>query len=94
MQQEHNGSFPCPICGNELGADPWKDNYPTYDICACCGIEFGYEDSRPTPEERKSRHAELRQDWMDRGMPWWSTITPAPIGWDAREQLDRIGVRV
>lgn len=94
MPLDNTNTFPCPICGCELGVDPWKDNNPTNDICSCCGIEFGYEDSRPTPAERALRHAELRQAWIGKGMPWWSTITRPPHGWDPREQLKRIGVVV
>lgn len=87
-------SHPCPICGYELDVDPWKDNIPTYDICPCCGIEFGYEDFRPTSEERIPRHAELRQKWIDDGMPWWSKSNPPSVPWDPREQLKRIGVSI
>ncbi|WP_407906848.1 hypothetical protein [Escherichia coli] len=37
----------CRVCGAEQPEAPWGDDgeTPTYDICNCCGVEFGYEDS-------------------------------------------------
>ena len=55
----------CRICGYKYNDYyPWgKDGgTPTYDICVCCGIEFGYEDDNLT-EIRKSR-----QKWIENGM--------------------------
>lgn len=86
--------FPCPICGYELGEDRWKNDCPTYAICSCCGIEFGYEDHGTTKEERAVRHAELRREWIDRGMKWWSHSDVPPGNWDPRKQLERIGVLI
>lgn len=36
----------CRICGYRLGFEPWGDDEktPTYEICPCCGVEFGNED--------------------------------------------------
>lgn len=36
----------CRICGFDLHFKPWGDdgNTPSFDICPCCGVEFGYED--------------------------------------------------
>ena len=33
----------CRICGYRLGFEPWGDDEktPTYEICPCCGVEFG-----------------------------------------------------
>ena len=38
--------FYCRICGYRLGFEPWGDDgkTPTYEICPCCGVEFGNED--------------------------------------------------
>ena len=37
----------CPICGYPLdNYNLWGDDgkTPTYDICPCCGVEWGNED--------------------------------------------------
>lgn len=36
----------CSICGLPLDFAPWGDDgkTPTYDICPCCGVEWGNED--------------------------------------------------
>lgn len=43
------GSTSCPVCGYDAGYPPWGEDgrLPTFDICACCGTEWGYEG---TPE--------------------------------------------
>ncbi len=39
---EHN----CRVCGLYIDDLPWGEdgNCPTYEICSCCGVEFGNED--------------------------------------------------
>jgi hypothetical protein len=49
-----------------------------YNICECCGTEFGVDD------ELRS-HEELRDDWINRGAPWFFR-TP-PVGWNPWTQL-------
>ena len=36
----------CKVCGYKLSFESWGDdgNTPTYEICPCCGVEFGNED--------------------------------------------------
>lgn len=36
----------CRVCGLYIEDEPWgKDgSCPTYEICSCCGVEFGNED--------------------------------------------------
>ena len=72
------GTYQCPVCGFSGMPDPPEDN----NICSCCGTEFGYHDiNRSYPE--------LRDAWIARGAPWFSRARPAPLGWDANEQLAR-----
>jgi hypothetical protein len=37
----------CRVCGLDQQSPPWgvDGKSPTYAICDCCGVEFGYEDS-------------------------------------------------
>jgi len=36
---------PCPACGFLLQMPPWDGKLPSEEICPCCGIQFGYDDS-------------------------------------------------
>lgn len=78
---EHN----CRICGLFQEEQPWgKDGEsPTYNICPCCGVEFGNEDYTI-----KSVH-EYRKLWLEKGAVWFS-IKEKPINWLLEEQLKDI----
>jgi|SRR4051812_22097390 hypothetical protein len=66
----------CPVCGFPNMAEAPQD----YEICPCCGTEFGLDDFEHT-------HEELRKAWMGRGAPWFSKHTARPAGWNALDQL-------
>lgn len=36
----------CRVCGAKQLEPPWGNDglTPSYEICDCCGVEFGYED--------------------------------------------------
>lgn len=72
--------YTCPVCGYLEMPNPPED----YNICSCCGTEFGYEDIELT-------HEQLRGKWMYDGYPWFSTFTKPPAGWSARGQLRKAG---
>ncbi len=42
-----NDMHNCRVCGHYHEDPPWGEygDAPTYFICRCCGVEFGYEDS-------------------------------------------------
>ena len=63
----------CPVCGYdaELEFRP-RD----YQVCACCGTEFGYDD-------RVLTHEQLRAEWMARACRWFDVEEPKPFGWNA-----------
>ena len=67
----------CPVCGYdaELEFRP-RD----YQVCACCGTEFGYDD-------RVLTHEQLRAEWMARACRWFDVEEPKPFGWNAYDQL-------
>ena len=75
----------CPVCGYDgLDEAAFDDaRAPSYDICDCCGTQFGYDDAR-TP------HSVLRAKWITNGMPWDSRVVSAPPDWDPVEQLRRV----
>ena len=81
-----NRKYICPICGyNELKNPPWGEDgkNPSYDICACCGCEFGYED---VTEESKKR---FREKWINNGAKWF-TSKKKPKDWNLEEQLKNL----
>jgi hypothetical protein len=57
-----------------------------YNICPCCGIEFGLDDAFEGYEE-------LRNQWLAAGGSWFSQVHPyiQPVNWDAWKQLDSAG---
>jgi hypothetical protein len=64
----------CPVCTYD--ALPFT---PTdYNICPCCGTEFGVDDTYISWEE-------LRDEWVANGAPWF--FGEAPAGWNATLQL-------
>ena len=78
----------CRICGlfypdffpwGEAGKDP------SHDICDCCGIEFGYEDST-VDSCRVNRKA-----WIEKGADWFNPEY-RPKTWDLKTQLKNIPI--
>lgn len=69
----------CPVCGFwGLKEAPYDHGSPSFEICPCCGFEFGFEE--------KEDMARFRDDWIRKGTPWF---TPAlkPAEWDLKKQL-------
>jgi hypothetical protein len=76
--------FRCPVCGwPELDKPPRSaPGGASYEICPCCGFEFGYDD-----DAKGLTFEEARKHWIAGGRKWWSASRPAPVGWDATRQL-------
>jgi hypothetical protein len=75
----------CRVCGLAQPEPPWGDDgtTPSFDICDCCGVEFGYED---TTREAASRY---RAEWLTKGAHWFEPDS-RPDNWDVNEQLKSI----
>jgi hypothetical protein len=75
----------CRVCGLQQVEPPWgeDDMSPTYDICDCCGVEFGYEDSATASVKR------YRLEWLQQGAPWFRPEARPP-DWDPEEQIKRV----
>lgn len=71
--------YRCRVCGYDQMPYPPRD----YNICPCCGVEYGIDDSFESYEE-------LRDEWLAVGAPWFSNIDPylPPVNWNAWDQLD------
>jgi hypothetical protein len=77
--------YTCPVCGypDLTEPPPRAESGGSYEICYCCGFEFGVTD-----EDRGFTYEAWRQLWIDRGMPWdGEGIDLPPADWDPRRQL-------
>jgi len=77
-------AYICPVCGFD-GLDAAPYGAGEYEICPCCGFQFGVTDDN----QGISFH-EWREAWIEQGLPWTSKGRPAPLGWNAMEQLRRL----
>jgi len=81
----NKNTYVCPVCGYEHLDEPPYDEHgcSSFEICPCCGSEFGYDDHSAT-------HDALRQKWKLSGMKWWSSVIVPPTNWDPVNQLKKI----
>jgi hypothetical protein len=74
-----------------IGPPPYERWYgdPSYEVCACCGFEFGNDDNPGT-----SAPVTFEEHWQDWAASGWQWFDPAkrPADWDRVQQLRRIGV--
>jgi len=72
----------CRVCGKIQPEPPWGEDgaSPTYSICDCCGVEFGYEDANLESLRR------YRNNWLATGMPWFRP-KEKPNGWSYELQF-------
>lgn len=80
--------YTCPVCGfPDLDQPPWEPDtgVPSFDICPCCGCEFGYNDATVKAKER------YRKEWIAGGAHWFEPELKPP-DWDLSKQLRRIRV--
>ncbi len=77
--------YRCRICGLKQNTPPWGENCetPTFNICACCGTEFGYEDNN-TSAIKKNRNR-----WLANEANWFDP-DERPEDWSVEEQLEKI----
>jgi len=75
---------PCPVCAYPKLAEPprSKSGGGSYEICPCCGFQFGVDD-----DDKGLTYAQWRQRWIADGAEWWSSKTKPPANWDAEKQL-------
>jgi hypothetical protein len=75
----------CRVCGLLQDEPPWGEDgrTATFDICVCCGVEFGYEDSTRESVRR------YRQAWLDKGGRWQNP-KKRPANWSLEAQLNEI----
>jgi hypothetical protein len=92
--------YTCPVCGWPLNEEAWSyhaasDSWnPSWDICPCCGTEFGYQDFVPGGDqiELRKEHKRLRRQWIAEGYPWHSSLVTSSSDWDPVVQLQNAGL--
>jgi len=75
----------CRVCGYYSEDYPWGEDgkSPTYQICPCCGVQFGVKDI--TPDEIQNE----RELWVKSKYKWFNSEMK-PVGWSFEEQLKNI----
>lgn len=76
----------CPVCGYDKLSEPPYDKFgdPSYEICPCCGFEFGYDDLNLGFDYKTYRGI-----WIGNGAKWFSE-EEKPNEWDLERQLHNI----
>lgn len=77
----------CPVCGYPgLSEEPRGGNGGgSYEICPCCGFEFGVTD-----DDQGFTYEEWRHQWVMGGMLWWAANTKPPLGWNPAVQVQGV----
>jgi hypothetical protein len=80
----HEDNF-CTICGLDQGEPAWGEDgkTPSFTICYCCGVEFGYQDCLLEGIRK------YRNEWLQAGSQWCEPKYK-PLDWDLNEQLQQI----
>jgi hypothetical protein len=81
----HHKYLVCRVCGYLNETPPWGEDgkTPSFEICPCCGVEFGYEDA--TPQAVRN----YRANWLARGAQWFIESLK-PTDWDVEAQMANI----
>lgn len=75
----------CRVCGLFIEEPPWGEDgeTPTYEICPCCGVEFGNEDY--SLESLRT----YRNKWFDKHIVWFED-KEKPGNWNLYKQMQNI----
>ena len=60
---------------------------PSYEVCACCGFEFGNDDDPGTAEPVSFE--EYLKEWIESGCVWFDE-SKRPPQWSLEEQLAQV----
>jgi hypothetical protein len=75
----------CKVCGLDQGFEPWGEDgeTPSFDICGCCGVQFGYQDCNVEYVKK------FREKWFKNGAEWHCP-KERPENWSLEEQMKNI----
>ena len=84
----HNKNYDhfCRVCGLDQEEAIWGEDgkTPSFEICSCCGVQFGYGDDNPEQCRRVRKH------WIEKEGAKWSWPKGKPENWSLEEQLKQI----
>jgi hypothetical protein len=64
---------------------------PSYEVCHCCGFEFGFDDE-PESGVVGSSFEESRREWIAGGCVWFYPELQ-PADWSLSAQLETAGIK-
>jgi len=82
-----NGKYyVCSVCGFDgLKEPPYsEEKEPSYEICPCCGFEFGFDGANI-----QIVLTDFRQRWIKNGAHWFIPRLE-PKNWDIKRQLSNL----
>ena len=77
--------YKCRVCGLRQDGLPWGEDgkTPSFNVCSCCGTEFGYEDATLKAIRLQ------RERWLSTSAKWFNP-KDKPQDWNLDEQLKEI----
>lgn len=99
-ERKSNPPYRCPVCGYPglEEADPygpsWSQFLGYYEICPCCGTEFGCHVDGDTVDELQQSIRQRREEWIRAGHHWFDDTSGPPPDWDWKKELRAIAVEV
>ena len=75
----------------ERGQPPYCLHWgePSYEVCLCCGFEFGNDDDPGTGHP--SSFEQYLAEWMAAGCHWFAHMEQ-PSSWSLLPQLEAVGI--
>lgn len=67
--------------------------FPSYEVCECCGFEFGNDDNGMDASSNFSFESYLRE-WFDKQKCEWFTPSKKPDNWSLIQQLENAGLDI
>jgi hypothetical protein len=83
-------TYMCPVCGYDgLQEPPYdeKTGDPSFNICPCCGCEYGYDDATDVAKEK------FLKKWINGGAVWFNPDLKPP-DWNLKSQIKGIGLDI
>jgi len=82
----NNAEKICRVCGLEYNDNDVRDEFgeATFNICDCCGVEFGYEDINI------KTILKYRYYWLNELKGRWFSPKDKPNEWNINKQLENI----
>ena len=78
-------AHPCPVCGYPELREPPRSGGGSYEICPCCGFQFGVSD-----DDCHFTYEQWRIKWRKSGMKWTSRSLTRPAKWNPGQQLTQM----